>query len=230
MGFLSGLFSIDTLISWLQRFIVLFTAITVHEYAHGFVAYKLGDPTAKRAGRLTLNPLSHLDPIGAICMVLVGFGWAKPVPINPFYFRNRKRDTALVSLAGPAANIVLAFLSTIIYVPLAVLYIRTGYNPVLGFVVGTLQSLVSLNIGFAVFNMIPFPPLDGSKILGAILPNNAYMTLLRYERIGFPILIVLSVTGILGSILNVIIVPVYNLWSAFANFLLNLVLGLTGGF
>ena len=102
MGLLN--FSIGTLIMWLQRFIVMFTAITVHECAHGFVAYKLGDPTAKNCGRLTLNPLSHLDPIGAICMVLVGFGWAKPVPINPMYFKNRKRDTALVSLAGPAAN------------------------------------------------------------------------------------------------------------------------------
>ncbi len=227
MGILS--FGVGTLVMWLQRFIVLFTAITVHEYAHGYVAYKLGDPTAKAAGRLTLNPLSHLDPIGAVCMVLVGFGWAKPVPINPFYFRNRKRDTALVSLAGPAANIVLAFLSTIVYVPLAVLYFKSGYNGILGFIVGTLQSLVSLNIGFAVFNLIPFPPLDGGKILGVLLPADTYMKLLQYERFGFPILIILSLTGILGRILNVIITPVYNLWSMFANSLLDVVLRLTGG-
>lgn len=226
MGLLN--FGAGTLVMWLQRFIVMFTAITVHECAHGYVAYKLGDPTAKAAGRLTLNPLSHLDPIGAICMVLMGFGWAKPVPINPMYFRNRKRDTALVSLAGPAANVVLAFLSTIIYVPLAVVYFKTGYNGILGFLVGTLQSLVSLNIGFAVFNLIPFPPLDGSKILGALLPTDTYMGLLRYERIGFPILIILSLTGILGRILNVVITPVYRLWSVFAQSLLNFVLRFMG--
>ncbi len=252
MGFLSGLFSIDTLISWLQRFIVLFTAITVHEYAHGFVAYKLGDPTAKRAGRLTLNPLSHLDPIGAICMVLVGFGWAKPVPINPFYFRNRKRDTAIVSLAGPAANIVLAFLSTIIYVPFyafaVVPSISAKYGSaaaafavkqygvtaiygglgIIGFIAETLITLAVVNISFAVFNLIPFPPLDGSKILGAVLPNNAYMTLLRYERIGFPILIILSITGILGRILGFVIDPIISLWGAFGNIFLDILLKFTG--
>lgn len=223
-----SLFSGYTLISWIQRFIVLFTAITVHEYAHGFVAYKLGDPTAKSCGRLTLNPISHLDPLGAVCMVLCGFGWAKPVPINPYYFRNRKRDTALVSLAGPAANIVLAFLSTIVYVPLVALTFRLPYNGAINFIVGTLESLVSLNIGFAVFNLIPFPPLDGSKILGAVLPNSTYMQLLRYERIGFPILIVLSISGILGRILDVIITPVYQLWYMFATFLLKLILKLMG--
>ena len=227
MGFLN--FGIGTLVRWLQRFIVMFTAITVHEFAHGFVAYKLGDPTAKRAGRLTLNPLSHLDLLGALCMVLVGFGWAKPVPINPMYFRNRKRDTALVSLAGPAANVALAFLSTIIYVPLTVLYFKTGYNGLLRFLVGTLQSLVSLNIGFAVFNLIPFPPLDGSKILGIILPGDTYMQLLRYERFGFPILIILSLTGILSRLLNLLIMPAYELWYKFANLLLNGILALIGG-
>ena len=224
-----SLFSSYTLVMWIQRFIVLFTAITVHEFSHGYVAYKLGDPTAKNCGRLTFNPLSHLDPIGAICMVLCGFGWAKPVPINPFYFRNRKRDTALVSIAGPAANIVLAFLSTIVYVPLLVLTIKLPYNGALNFIVGTLDNLVSLNIGFAVFNMIPFPPLDGSKILGAILPNDTYMKLLQYERIGFPILILLSISGILGRILNVIITPVYHLWYLFANFLLQFILKIMGG-
>ena len=217
------------LIEMVQRFIVLFTAITVHEFAHGFVAYKLGDPTAKNSGRLTLNPISHLDPIGALCMVLCGFGWAKPVPINPFYFRNRKRDTALVSLAGPAANILLAFLSTIIYVPLVVVMLfYVPNNPVLSFVAGTLINLVYLNIGFAVFNLIPFPPLDGSKILGAFLPSDAYMTLLQYERIGFPILILLSVSGLLGRILGFVIQPVFNLWGSFAGFLLENVIRFMG--
>ncbi len=220
---------ISTLTGYAQRFLVLFTAITIHEYAHGFVADRLGDPTPRNSGRLTLNPISHLDPIGALCMIIFGFGWAKPVPFNPYYFRNRKRDTALVALAGPAANVALAFASTVVYVPLAVLYYMSGYNGILGFVVGTLQSLVSLNIGFAVFNLIPFPPLDGSKILGAALPNSTYMKLLEYERFGFPVLLILSATGVLGRALGVIINPVYRMWAVFANFLLDLVLRLMGG-
>ena len=217
-------FQLYSLTAYAQRFLVLFTAITIHEFAHGFVADRLGDPTARNSGRLTLNPISHLDPIGALCMVLCGFGWAKPVPFNPYYFRNRKRDTALVSLAGPAANILLAFASTIIYVPFMVFVFSRFPNPVTIFILGTLQSLVSLNIGFAVFNLIPFPPLDGSKILGAILPNSTYMDLLRYERFGFPVLFILSLTGILGRVLGVIIEPVYYLWEIFANFLLHLII------
>ncbi len=211
-----------TLSGYLQRFIVLFTAITVHEFAHGLVANKLGDPTAKNAGRLTLNPLSHLDIIGAICMVLTGFGWAKPVPINPMYFKNRKRDTALTALAGPAANIILAFATTVIYVPFVYFVLLRVNNSLLSFIGGTLQSLVFLNISFAVFNLIPFPPLDGSKILSIVLPTDAYMKLLELERFGFPVLIILSLTGILGRILNVIIQPVYSLWEAFAKLLLSL--------
>ncbi|MGN1097587.1 MAG: site-2 protease family protein [Clostridia bacterium] len=219
---------LQTLTGYIQRFLVLFTAITIHEYAHGFVADKLGDPTARNSGRLTLNPLSHLDPVGALCMIIFGFGWAKPVPFNPYYFRNRKRDTALVSIAGPAANVILAFVSTVVYVPLVVLSFLIGNNAVLDFILGTFQSLVSLNIGFAVFNLIPFPPLDGSKILGGVLPNSTYMKLLEYERFGFPILILLSVSGILGRVLNVIISPVYDLWAAFANLLLRIILKFIG--
>ncbi len=109
------MFNTDALTQILARFLVIFSAITVHEYAHGFVSYKLGDPTAKYSGRLSLNPLSHIDPIGALCMIFFRFGWAKPVPINPMYYKNRKRDTAIVSLAGPVANVTLAFLSTILF-------------------------------------------------------------------------------------------------------------------
>lgn len=216
------MFRYPILIKYLQRFIVLFTAITVHEFSHGFVADRLGDPTARNSGRLTLNPLSHLDPIGALCMILFKFGWAKPVPFNPFYFRNRKRDTALVSLAGPASNILLAFASTIIYVPFVLFVYRPFTNALTWFVVGTLQSLVYLNIAFAVFNMIPIPPLDGSKILGTILPNSTYMKLLQYERYGFFVLILLSYTGILSRILDVFIQPVYDVWGVFVEFFLRM--------
>ena len=112
----------------LARFIVLFFAITVHEFSHGYTAYKLGDPTAKYSGRLSLNPLAHLDPIGALCMLLFRFGWAKPVPINPMYFRNRKRDTAITALAGPVANILLALISVILLAPLIVFVLPNHSN------------------------------------------------------------------------------------------------------
>lgn len=206
----------------LARIIVLFTAITVHEYAHGYIAYKLGDPTAKYAGRLSLNPMSHLDPFGAICMALFGFGWAKPVPVNPMYFKDRKRDNALVALAGPVSNVVLAFASTI----LTALYYSFVYmkfsNFVTEFIFVILIQLAVVNIRFAVFNLIPFPPLDGSKILGAFLSYENYSKLLQYERFGFPVLMLLSFSGLLGRILNLFINPIYSLWITTLNALINI--------
>ncbi len=199
----------------LARLIVLFTAITVHEYAHGYVAYKLGDPTAKYAGRLSLNPMSHLDPIGALCMVLCGFGWAKPVPVNPMYFKDRKRDSALVSLAGPLSNLTLALISAVLAaVYFSFVYMKFPENFAAGFGFELLLQLAQLNIGFAVFNLIPFPPLDGSKILGAFLSNENYYKFMRYEHFGFPILILMSITGLLGSVLNIFIQPIWAAWTA----------------
>lgn len=208
----------------LARFIVLFTAITVHEYAHGYVAYKLGDPTAKYSGRLSLNPLSHLDMWGAICMVLFGFGWAKPVPINPMYFRDRKKGTALTALAGPLANIVLAFVSTIIFALYFVFIYSNFTNVITRFVYSVFVQLAVVNISFAVFNLIPIPPLDGSKILGMFLSQESYMKLLSYERIGFPILMILSLTGVLSHILGVFITPVYSLWYITLQALINILI------
>jgi Zn-dependent protease len=213
---------VTSLSELLARIIVLFTAISVHELAHGYVAYKLGDPTAKYAGRLSLNPMSHLDPFGAICMVLFGFGWAKPVPVNPMYFKDRKRDNALVALAGPLSNVLLAFASTI----LTALYFSYVYVRIPNFVTEfgyvVLIQLAIVNIRFAVFNLIPFPPLDGSKILGAFLSYENYSKLLMYERFGFPILMLLSFSGILGRILTLFINPIYSLWITMLNGLINI--------
>lgn len=195
----------------LARAIVLFTAITVHECAHGFVAYKLGDPTAKYSGRLTLNPIAHLDIWGALCMLLCGFGWAKPVPINPMYFRDRKRDSAICALAGPVSNILLALIGVLLAALFDSLVMFRHYNFITGFVSQFFRQLISVNIGFAVFNLIPFPPLDGSKVLGAFLPYEKYNKLLMYERFGFPILMVLSFTGVIGRILYLFINPLVNL-------------------
>lgn len=209
---------------WVMNFIVMFTAISVHEYSHGRVAYALGDPTAKEQGRLTLNPLSHLDVLGAICMVLFRFGWAKPVPVNPMYFKNRKRDMAVVALAGPVSNVIFAFLTTVLYVP-ALIFLPRG-AALTGIVIRLFETCVIMNISFAVFNLIPFPPLDGSKILGAALPNRTYYTLLQYERYGFIALILLSGTGILGQVLDVVRKPVFGIWQSFAQAFYDLIVKL----
>ena len=219
MGYLA-----NSLSELLARFIVLFTAITVHEYAHGLIAYKLGDPTAKYAGRLSLNPLSHLDPIGALCMVFFRFGWAKPVPINPMYFKDRKRDSAIVALAGPLSNIILAFLSTIVFSVYYVYVYLNFPNFVTQFIYTVFMQLAVVNISFAVFNLIPFPPLDGSKILGAFLSYENYGRLLQYERFGFPVLILLSLTGFLGRILSLFINPLFSLWLKMLNGLISILL------
>ena len=219
MGYLA-----NSLSELLARFIVLFTAITVHEYAHGLIAYKLGDPTAKYAGRLSLNPLSHLDPIGALCMVFFRFGWAKPVPINPMYFKDRKRDSAIVALAGPLSNIILAFLSTIVFAVYYVYVYINFPNFLTQFIYTVFMQLAAVNIGFAVFNLIPFPPLDGSKILGAFLSYENYGKLLQYERFGFPVLILLSLTGFLGSFLSLFINPLFSLWLKMLNGLISILL------
>ena len=162
-------------------------ALTAHEYCHGYAAYRLGDPTAKSLGRLTLNPMRHLDPIGALCMILFHFGWAKPVPINPRYFKNPKKGFAIVAMAGPAINLILSFLSAGAYLLLWALVKDVAFTNDLWFNVaknGLLFLFIfhSLNLGFALFNLIPIPPLDGSRLLSVILPPKQYFGLMRYER------------------------------------------------
>lgn len=162
-------------------------ALTAHEYCHGYAAYRLGDPTAKNMGRLTLNPIRHLDPIGALCMVLFHFGWAKPVPINPRYFKNPKKGFAIVAIAGPAINLLLSFLSAGAYLLAFALLKNVAFESDLWFNVARngllfLWMFHSLNLGFAIFNLIPIPPLDGSRLLSVILPPKQYFGLMRYER------------------------------------------------
>ena len=171
----------------LARCIILFLAITVHEFSHGMAAYKLGDPTAKYEGRLTLNPLSHMDPIGAVCMVLFRFGWAKPVPINPMYFRDRKRDTAITAAAGPLSNILMAFAAALLLAPFIV-FVKPDFNNVITyFIEKLLYECAYLNISFAAFNLIPLlfllqPRLFPLLFLFSIsLP--AYLSALLYNRL-----------------------------------------------
>ena len=188
--------------SLIIRAVVVLLAISVHEMAHGFVAYKLGDPTAKSMGRLSLNPLKHLDPIGAICMLLFGFGWAKPVMVNPYYFKNIKRDTALVSLGGPLSNFILAFIGIAVYKILIVC--NTPLNAFTNIVVVFLANFIYLNIGLGTFNLLPIPPLDGSKIFLPLLPQRLYYDIMQYERLGWLVLVAALSTGVLTPILSTV--------------------------
>lgn len=156
-------------------------ASTVHEYAHGWAAYKLGDPTAKAAGRLTLNPLKHIDPIGALCMILFRFGWSKPVPINEYNFERREVDTALTALAGPVSNILLALLTALVN-----FIFKPDPSSIFAVI---LIVFASINISLAVFNLIPIPPLDGHKIVRALLPKKIRYYWEKLER--FSIFIIL---------------------------------------
>lgn len=195
----------EIIIQLLASILVVLIILPLHEMAHGFVAYKLGDDTAKRQGRITLNPLSHLNYVGALCLILVGFGWADPVPVNPHNFKNPKRDMALVALAGPVSNLLAALVGELLINVLIVVAVNTGTvvvggSGVLYFIYLFLSYYVSVNIGLAVFNLIPLPPLDGSKILGAFLKTETYVKMLMNERTLSFVLLLCIATGIVDKI------------------------------
>lgn len=188
------------LIFILIRIPAVVIAITFHEFAHGWMANKCGDPTARLAGRLTLNPAKHFDLLGTLSMLFLGFGWAKPVPFNPLNFRNIKLGTTLVALAGPLMNLIIAVISFIVYAALSVWMSLMDIDSQLMYILLQMISAVyMLNLGLMVFNLIPIPPLDGSKVLLSVLPKKAYRFALTYEKYGMTILIILIVTGILGE-------------------------------
>ncbi len=198
-----------TIINGLIRIPMVLICIVIHEIAHGFMAYKMGDDTAKRAGRLSFNPLKHIDIVGAASMLLFNFGWAKAVPVNPYRFRNRRKGMILVSLAGPVANILFAFLLMIImYLMAVILPSRLNsetYSNILSLTY-YIDQLYVMNLCLAVFNLIPIPPLDGSKIIGAFLPEEQFRKLMQYEHLGMIALLVLVAFSerfdVLGKILN----------------------------
>ena len=191
------------MINLLSRAAVLLLLLPVHEYAHARVSYALGDPTAANDGRLDLNPLVHLDPVGSLLMLLVGIGWAKPVPINPRNFRNIVKDTMLVSFAGPATNFLLS-IGFAVLLRLLIEFFPLGEwqgNTVWDFFFLMFQTGVVVNIGLGWLNLMPIPPLDGSKILWGVLPPKLGFQYMQLERYGFLVLILLLMTGALGYVL-----------------------------
>ncbi len=191
-------------------------SLTFHEYAHAFAAYKLGDPTARNLGRLTLNPLKHLDPIGAVCMLLFRFGWAKPVPINSRNFKHMRRDIVIVSVAGPLTNVVLGFIGLLLYhVAHRVLGDSISLNgsfsgKVAYFFTLLLNLFAILNVSFAVFNLLPIPPLDGSRLLTILLPVKWQIAFFKYERYIVIVLMILVWTRILTIPLQFLVTRLLN--------------------
>ena len=181
--------------------------ISIHEFSHALVAYRLGDPTAKLAGRLNLNPASHLDPIGTIALLVVGIGWGKPTPFDPFNLRNIKRDSALISVAGAFSNFLFALV-------LSLPYLVTYYSGTLNqSIVGIYQIVaiaIWINLILGVFNLIPVSPLDGFKVLAGLLPRDWYYDFIQTERYGIFILVLLLFTGVVGKILFPIVSVLFN--------------------
>ena len=211
----------------LLRVVPALLCITLHELSHGFTAYLLGDTTARDAGRLTLNPIRHIDPTGLLMMVVFRMGWAKPVPVNMYRFRNPKQGMAITALAGPASNllisIVFLFLYGACYMPL---YVDMRLGDLGRTLLDLFEITAYISLGMGLFNLLPVPPLDGSKVLFSVLPQSAYTTLMRYERYGMIALLALVWSGVLGSPLSTAVSWLFNKLFAVAVFAFNLTGGL----
>lgn len=195
--------SVDLLSVGVQIFSVLFIIFLIlplHEFAHAKIASKLGDPTPKWDGRLTFNPLASIDPLGALALLLFGYGWAKPVQVDPRYFKNPKRDMAIVAVAGPISNFLAALVGAFIYVAV---FIFVPYSSAMVYVYTFFSYYISINIIIAVFNLIPVPPLDGSRIVGAFLSDRALNQYYRYQRYFYMIFFVLMFSGFLSTPLGI---------------------------
>ncbi len=195
---LSGNMSLPLLLlEFITLSLIVLVVLPVHEMAHGYVAYRLGDPTAKNMGRLTPNPLAHLDPIGTLMIFLLGFGYAKAVPVNPYNFRNPKTGMALTALAGPVSNLLMAVLAVGLYRLLSFFITSAYVNSILYWML--ILVFASVNVGLAVFNLLPIPPLDGYRILSVILPDRWIYLIGRYENYLIILVMFLIFTGVLST-------------------------------
>lgn len=176
------------IIEYLYVIPAVIIALVLHELSHSLMSYWLGDPTPKEEGRLSLNPLRHIDPFGMICLIIFHFGWAKPVRVNPQYYRHPKWGMALVAFAGPLMNFILANIFTILYIVFIAFVPETTFTNIL---TTFFSYCLVINIGLGLFNLIPIPPLDGSKMLGALLPDEAYYQYMKYERYGTILLLII---------------------------------------
>lgn len=212
MHYLSNLWSaldFGSMLDMVLRLAAVLLCLTVHETCHGLAAYALGDPTARRAHRLSLNPLRHIDWFGLLMMFAAGFGWAKPVPVNPNYFKKPKQGMALTALAGPVSNFLLALLTLLaarIFCDMAA-YSETDQR-----ILDFLLMVAVLSIGLGLFNLVPIPPLDGSKVLFAVLPDRAYDWLMRNERYGMLLLFALVFFDVGSNALSKTIQWVFDLF------------------
>jgi Zn-dependent protease len=183
----------DTIYRLIIQIPILLITLTIHEFSHGYVAYLLGDDTAKRAGRLTLNPISHIDPFGLLMLFIAHIGWAKPVPVNPYNFVNQKRDMAITAAAGPVSNFVMAIILSVVFNLLKsanpnILYSGSLFSQ---FLTSMLVYAILINLALGIFNLIPIPPMDGSKILGGFLSDEAYYKYTAQERKGAQLLMII---------------------------------------
>lgn len=217
-SYISNLFQLIDLSnaqSVIIRVVAVLLCLSVHETCHGLAAYALGDPTAKEQHRLSLNPIRHIDPLGLVMMLVAGFGWAKPVPVDMRYFKDPKSGMALTALAGPVSNLLLAL---ILLLPAGWMYNNAAGTDANVLIFKFLYSCAYLSVGLGVFNLIPIPPLDGAKVLGAVLPDKAYMTLMRYEQYGFIIIMVIAFAGVGQGFLSSMIQGVFDWLCGVAGF------------
>ncbi len=220
-GLASYLSNTNAILGLLYSIPGVLVAITFHEFAHAIVAYKLGDDTPKLEGRISLNPLAHIDPIGFIMLIFAHFGWGKPVNVNPRNYDRRfsmDKADAIVSIAGPVANFILAIIFTLIY--FAIIKIRgtaVYVETIPSIIITMIHYIILINIGLGVFNLIPLPPLDGSKVIKPLLSFNAKQWFESNERIFYIAFVILWVTGFAGTIISPIIQVIYNFLMSFGS-------------